>query len=87
MQITNVRVRKFTIPEGSQSRMLGFADITIDDCFVVHGIRIIRGDNDIFISMPNRVAKNGKRYDTSHPINAETRKMVQDAIVQAYNEI
>ena len=86
MQITDVRVRKVTAPEGSTSRVLGFADITIDDCFVVHSIRVIKGDNDMFISMPNRRSKNGKRYDTSHPINAETRKMIQDAILEAYNK-
>ena len=83
MQITDVRVKKIN----SQNRRKAIASITIDDVFVVHDIRVIEGENGLFISMPSR--KNpvtGENKDIAHPINTETRNMIQDLILAKYNE-
>ena len=81
MEITSVRVHK-TEREGS--RMKGYATVTIDDCFVVRNIRIIEGDEKLFIAMPSRKTATGGYRDIAHPINPETRKMFEDAVLEAY---
>ena len=81
MKITSVNVHKF---EKENSRMKGIAVVTLDDCFVVKGIRIIDGDNGLFIAMPSRKASNGEFKDIAHPINKETRATIEQAIFEAY---
>lgn len=83
MKITSVDVHKV---EKEDSRMKGFASVVIDDCFAVHDIRIIEGDNGLFIAMPSRVKSSGGYKDVAHPINQETRTMFADAILAKYNE-
>ena len=82
MQITDVRVRKIT----SQNRMKAIASITIDEVFVIHDIKVIESDNGPFIAMPSRKTPNGEFKDIAHPINTETREMIQKAIIDKYNE-
>ena len=82
MKITSVTVHKI---EKENSRMKGIAVATLDDCFVVKGIRIIDGDNGLFIAMPSKTTATGEHTDIAHPINKETRKMFEDAIIEAYN--
>lgn len=84
MKITSVDVRK-TEREGS--RMRGSATVVIDDCFAVHGIRIIEGDEGLFIAMPSKKVSNDEYHDIAHPINKETRAMFEDAILEAYNNV
>ena len=81
MEITSVKVHK-TEREGS--RMKGYATVTLDDCFVVRNIRIIEGDEKLFIAMPSKKVSDDRYEDIAHPINAETRKMFEDKI-QEYN--
>ena len=83
MQITSVNVRKI---EKEGSRMKGIASVLLDDSFAVHDIRIIEGDNGLFIAMPSRKTATGGYRDIAHPINPEVRKMFEDAILKAYNE-
>ena len=74
MEITSVKVHK-TEREGS--RMKGYATVTLDDCFVVRNIRIIEGDEKLFIAMPSKKVNDER--------NAETRKMFEDKILEEYN--
>ena len=83
MKITSVTVHKI---EKENSRMKGIAVATLDDCFVVKGIRIIDGDNGLFIAMPSKTTATGEHVDIAHPINKETRQMFEEAIFNAYNE-
>ena len=83
MKITSVNVHKI---EKENSRMKGIASVLIDDCFAVHDIRIIEGDNGLFIAMPNREIAPNKHVDICNPINKETRKMFEDAIIAEYNK-
>ena len=68
------------------SRMRGKASVVLDDCFAIHDIRIIEGNDGLFIAMPSRQKSNGEYRDIAHPINQETRKMFEDEIIKAYNE-
>ena len=81
MKITSVNVRKI---EKENSRMKGIASVLIDDSFAVHDIRIIEGDNGLFIAMPSRKTATGGYRDIAHPINPEGRAMFEEAIFEAY---
>ncbi len=82
MEITSVTVRRI---EKEGSRMKGIASVLLDDSFAVHDIRIIEGDNGLFIAMPSRKTATGDYRDIAHPINPDVRKKFQDAIIEAYN--
>ncbi len=84
MKITSVTVRKI---EKENSRMKGIASVLIDDSFAVHDIRIIEGDNGLFIAMPSRKTPTGGYRDIAHPINPEVRKMFEEAILAEYNKV
>ena len=81
MEITEVRVRKVN----SGNRVKAIAQITFDNEFVVHEIKVMEKPEGLFIAMPRR--KKGERYyDIAHPINSDARKMFEDAIIDAYNK-
>ena len=82
MKITDVRVKIVN----SESRLRGVATITFDDSFVVHDIRIIEGENGLFVAMPSKKTPNGTFRDIAHPIHGDMRKLIEDAIVGAYQE-
>ncbi len=84
MKITSVTVRKF---EREGNRMKGIATVVVDDAFAIHDIRIIEGDNGLFIAMPSRKTATGEYKDIAHPINTEIRTMFQDAILEEYNKV
>ena len=81
IEITNVRVR---VVEKENSKMRGFASVTIDNQFAVHDIRILEGDNGLFLAMPSKQTAPGEYRDIAHPINAEARKLFSDAILAEY---
>ena len=82
MQITDVRLRKVN----SENRMKAVASVTFDNEFVIHDIKVIESQNGLFIAMPSRKTPNGEFKDIAHPINAETRKLIEDFVVAKYQE-
>ena len=82
MVITDIRVRKIT----AEGRMKAVVSVTFDDAFVVHDIKVIEGQEGYFIAMPSRKASDGEYKDIVHPINTETRKMIIDVIIEAFNQ-
>jgi stage V sporulation protein G len=83
MEITSVKIRKF---EREGSRMKGFASVVVDNAIAIHDIRIIEGDNGLFIAMPSRKTPTGEYKDTVHPINQEVRTMFEKEILDAYDK-
>ena len=83
MQITSVSVHKI---EKENSRMKGIASVVLDNSFAVHDIRIIEGENSLFIAMPSRKTATGDYRDIAHPINQDVPKMFEDAILEEYNK-
>lgn len=83
MEVTSVSVRKV---EKEGSRMKGIASIVLDNSFAVHDIRVIEGDNGLFIAMPSRKTATGGYRDIAHPINPDMRKLLQDAILEEYEK-
>ena len=82
MEITEVRVRKVN----SGNRVKAIAQITFDNEFVVHDIKVIEGQNGLFIAMPSRKTPDGEFKDIAHPINTDTREKIQNSILKAYEE-
>ena len=80
MEITDVRLRKVN----SENRMKVVASVTFDNQFVVHEIKVIESADDTFIAMPSKRTPKGEFKDIAHPINSETRDMIQKAILDAY---
>lgn len=64
--------------------MKAIVSITIDNEFVVHDIKVIEGEKGIFIAMPSRKAADGEYRDIAHPINSDTRDMIQKIILEKY---
>ena len=81
MKITDVRVR---LVKKEDSKLKGVASVTFDECFVVHDIKIIEGNEGYFIAMPSRKTPEGEFKDIAHPLNSETRAMIIDAVMEAF---
>lgn len=80
MEITEVKV--FPIHE---EKLKAFVSIVFDHCFMVNDIKIIQGRDGLFISMPSRKKKNGEFKDVAHPLNNETRRMIEEKILSEYD--
>ena len=81
MKISDVRVR---LVKKDDSKLKAVASITIDDCFVIHDIKVIDGTDGYFVAMPSRKTSDGEYKDIAHPINSETRQTVIDAVIEAF---
>jgi len=83
MKITDVRVRKVN----DEGKMKAVVSVTFDDEFVVHDIKIIEGQNGLFIAMPSRKMGEGDFRDIAHPLVSETRNKIKDAIFAEYEKV
>ena len=84
MEITEVKV--FPAKE-TGSRLKAYATLVFDACFIIRDLKIIEGDKGLFVSMPSRRRKDGTFRDIVHPLNAETRKKIEERVVQEYNRV
>lgn len=82
MTITGIKVRKL-IPEG---RLKGVISVTFDNSFAVHDIKVVQGDDRLFVAMPSRRDDNGVFRDIVHPISQEARDSIESEILGAYYE-
>ena len=82
MEITEVKV--FPIQE---EKLKAFVSIVFDQCFMVNDIKIIQGRDGLFISMPSRKKKNGEFKDVAHPLNNETRRMIEEKVLAEYDRV
>ena len=83
MNITDVHIRNVN----AENRTKAIAAVTFDNEFVVHDIRVIEGQNGLFIAMPSRKKQSGGFRDIAHPINSETREKIEKAILEAYENM
>lgn len=82
MQVTDVRVRKVN----QDGKMKAVCSVTFDDAFVVHDIKVVEGQNGLFVAMPSRRTPSGEFRDIAHPISAAARQQIQEAVLKAYQE-
>ncbi len=81
MEITDIRVRQIT----QEGKMKAVVSVTFDNSFVVHDIKVIEGQDKLFIAMPSRKTPENEFKDIAHPINMEMREMLQERILDRYN--
>ncbi len=81
MKITEVKVYPV-----NEERLKAYVTITIDDAFVVRDLKIIKGNEGLFVAMPSKKRKDGQFKDIAHPLNQETRAMIEDLIFEAYEK-
>ncbi len=79
MQVTEVRV--FPVNE---DKLKAYATITFDGCFVVRDLKVIHGNSGLFVAMPSKKRKDGSFKDTAHPLNNETREMIEERVLSEY---
>lgn len=85
MKITDVVVKKNEYK--GNTRVKAIASVLLNDCFAVHEIRVIEGKEGLFIAMPSRKRPDGTFRDIAHPINPETRSMLESKIIEAYKNM
>jgi len=81
MEITEVNINL-----RDEERLKAFANITFDDVFVVRGLKVIMGNNDLFVCMPSRKMNDGSYRDIAHPIRNEFRVKLEEKILKAYKD-
>ena len=81
MDITEVRV--FPVNE---ERLKAYATITFDDCFIIRDLKVIDGNNGLFVAMPSKKRKDGTFRDTAHPLNNDTRERIEDVVLREYEK-
>ena len=80
MEITDIRIRQIA----EVGKMKAEVSVTFDNCFVVHDIKIIEGQDKLFIAMPSRKTPENEYKDIAHPINMEMRELLQQRIIDKY---
>lgn len=82
IKITEVNVK---IPKTDLGNIKAFVGITLEDSFAIHDIKVISGEEGLFVAMPSKKVADGYR-DVCHPINKEVREMVNAAVLEAYEK-
>lgn len=82
MIITDVKVRRLYL----QGKMKAVVSVTFDHAFVIHDIRVLKGNQGLFVAMPSRRTLDGVFLDIAHPISAEAREILQNAVLEAYQK-
>ena len=81
MKVTEVKV--FPVNE---DRLKAYVSITFENCFVVRDLKVIQGPGGLFVAMPSKKRKDGQFRDIAHPLNQETREMIEDVVFKAYED-
>ncbi len=81
MEITDIKI--FPVNE---KRVKAYASIVFDDCFIIRDLKIIHGENKLFVAMPSKKMKDGSYRDTVHPLNNETRQKIEANVLEAYEK-
>ena len=82
MTITDIKVRKI-IPTG---KLKGVVSVTFDNIFAVHDIKVVQGEERLFVAMPSRRDDSGVFRDIVHPITSDARREIESEILNAYKE-
>ena len=83
MTITEVKV----YPAKESGRLKAYATVVFDNCFIVRDLKIIEGHKGFFVSMPSRRRNDGTFRDIVHPLNADTRKLIEDGVIHEYKNV
>ncbi len=80
VDVTDVRVRKINL----DGKMKAIVSVTLDEAFVIHDVKVVEGQNGLFVAMPSRKTPEGEFRDIAHPITSSAREIIQSAVLEAY---
>lgn len=83
MKITEVKV----FPSKESGRLKAYATVVFDNDFIVRDLKVIEGNKGLFVSMPSRRKKDGSFRDIVHPLNSDTRSMIEQSIIAEYARV
>ena len=86
MEITEVKIFPANEPSNG-GKLKAYATMVFDECFIVRDMKIIQSDKGLFVSMPSRRKKDGSFKDIVHPLNSDTRKELEDRIIEEYKKV
>lgn len=81
MEITDIRVTL-----RNEDKLKAFVNITFDNQFVIRGLKVINGKSGYFVSMPSRKRPDGTHQDIAHPVNNESRRFIEERVLEAYQK-
>lgn len=81
LNITDIRVKKL-----EAGNLKAVVSIVLNDCFVIHDIKVIEGSSGLFIAMPSKKLKDGSYKDIVHPINSDARSFIKEKVFEEYNK-
>ena len=82
MEITEIKVYP-----ANEGKLKAYATMVFDNCFIIRDLKIIKSDKGFFVSMPSRRKKDGSFKDVAHPLNSETRKLIEERVIKEYNNV
>ena len=82
----NLSRRKGKKLKKEEGKLKAVASVTIDNCFVIHDVKVLEGNEDFFIAMPSKKTPDGEYKDIVHPINTETREMLKKAVLDEFEK-
>ena len=81
MEITAVKIYP-----ANEGKLKAYATMVIDNCFIIRDMKVIQGENGLFVSMPSRRKKDGTFKDIAHPLNQETRKTIEEKVIEEFEK-
>lgn len=81
-----IRITEVRVSLRNDDKLKAFVSITLEDAFVIRGLKIIRGNSGLFVAMPSRKRPDGQHQDLAHPINDVTRKYLTEVVMEEYRK-
>ena len=86
MNVTQVKIFQHGTGLQADQSLKAYASITFDDMFVVRGLKVINGKKGLFVVMPSRKMADGTFKDIAHPLNNETRKLIEEKVLTGFKD-
>ncbi len=80
MEISEVKV----FPVDGDDKLKAYVTIKLCDAFVIRDMKVIKGNTGYFVAMPSKKTKDGSYMDIVHPVNSDTRKMLEEEVLAAF---
>jgi len=87
MEITDVKIYPTQGKDEKSQKLKAYASITFNDSFIVRGLKVIEGSKGFFVVMPSKKLANGTYKDVAHPLNNETRKIIEQKVLEKFYEV
>ena len=82
MKVTNVKIKK--VDGDKFDRLRAYVDVTLDDVLVIHGLKLMQGEQGFFVAMSSRKMRNEEFKDIVHPICPELRNDITRVVQEKY---